>query len=239
MRRARLRAGRRRRDGPQLPDASPPCAPATATRPTCTTSRSRPATSPTSPPTTSMRCDLSSVGGARNGVMIDTVVQQVDMKTGLVRWEWHSLDHVAAGESHAPVPTTAIPWDSFHLNSIDVEPDGDLLISARSTWAAYQLAGRLGGDPLAARRHEQQLHDGPRAPKRRGSTTRALQPDGTVTMFDDGSNPRVHYQSRGRARGDRHDTPHRSPAGRLPAPRRAAAGRQPGQHADAARRQPA
>jgi hypothetical protein len=143
-----------------------------------------------------MRCDLSSVGGVRNGVIIDTVVQQVDIKTGLVRWEWHSLDHVGASESHAPVPNTAIPWDSFHLNSIDVEPGGNLLISARSTWAAYQLDGgsgairwRLGGTNSSFRM-------GPGAEPAWQHDAR-LQPDGTITLFDDGSNPRVHYQSRG------------------------------------------
>ena len=93
------------------------------------------------------------------------------MRTGLVRWEWHSLDHVGASESEVEAPTDTTPWDWFHLNSIDPEPDGDILISARSTWAGYQLQGgsgkvlwRLGGnsssfkmgpgheDGLAARR---------------------------------------------------------------------------------------
>jgi Arylsulfotransferase (ASST) len=143
-----------------------------------------------------IRCDLSPVGGKRNGVIIDTAIQEIDMKTGLVRWEWHSLDHVAVSESHAPVPSAATPWDWFHLNSIDPEPDGDLLISARSTWAAYQLQGgsgdilwRLGGTHSSfamgpgtetAWQHDARMHA-----------------DGTVTMFDDGSNPRIHYQSRG------------------------------------------
>jgi hypothetical protein len=143
-----------------------------------------------------IRCDLSSVNGARNGVLVDTIVQQVDMRTGLVRWEWHSVDHVAAGESHAPVPTNATPWDAFHLNSIDVLPGGNLVISGRSTWAAYELNGasgqiiwRLGGTnssfamgagTQSAWQHDVRLH-----------------PDGSVTMFDDGSNPRIHYQSRG------------------------------------------
>ncbi len=99
-----------------------------------------------------IRCDLASVKGARDGTIIDTAIQEIDMKTGLVRWEWHSLDHVAAEESEAEAPSTATPWDWFHLNSIDPEPDGNILISARSTWAGYQLeAGsgkilwRLGG----------------------------------------------------------------------------------------------
>jgi hypothetical protein len=86
-----------------------------------------------------VRCDLASVGGRRNGAIVDGVVQQIDMKTGLVRWEWHSLDHVGVQESHAPVPTMALPWDYFHINSVDPEPGGNLLLSARSTWAAYQL----------------------------------------------------------------------------------------------------
>jgi hypothetical protein len=143
-----------------------------------------------------LRCDLSSVGGARNGAVVDTAVQELDMKTGLVRWEWHSLDHVAVSESHAPVPATATPWDCFHLNSIDVEPNGDLLISARSTWATYRLRSgsgrilwRLGGTnssfAMASGAEVAWQHDA------------RLQPDGTITLFDDGSNPRVHYQSRG------------------------------------------
>jgi hypothetical protein len=141
-------------------------------------------------------CDLSLVGGRRNGALIDTAVQALDMRTGLVRWEWHSLDHVGVGESHAPLPSTAIPWDYFHLNSVDVEPDGNLLVSARSTWAAYQvqrgtgsIVWRLGGTRSSFRM----------AP---GTETAwqhdvRLQPDGTVTLFDNGSNPAVHDQSRG------------------------------------------
>ncbi|MGA2319455.1 MAG: arylsulfotransferase family protein [Solirubrobacteraceae bacterium] len=143
-----------------------------------------------------IRCDLSAVGGTRNGVIVDTAVQELDMKTGLVRWEWHSLDHVAVSESHEPVPTTATPWDWFHLNSIDPEPNGSILISARSTWAAYQLQRgsgailwRLGGTNSSFRAapggETAWQHDA------------RMQPDGTITFFDDGSNPRIHYQSRG------------------------------------------
>ncbi|HEV2922399.1 MAG TPA: arylsulfotransferase family protein [Solirubrobacteraceae bacterium] len=143
-----------------------------------------------------VRCDLSAVGGVRNGAVVDTAVQELDIKTGLVRWEWHSLDHVAASASHAPVPANATPWDCFHLNSIDREPDGNLLISARSTWATYRLeAGsgrilwRLGGTNSS-------FAMGPGAEVAWQHDAR-LQPDGTLTLFDDGSNPRVHYQSRG------------------------------------------
>jgi Arylsulfotransferase (ASST) len=143
-----------------------------------------------------MRCDLTAVGGARNGVIIDPAVQEVDMKTGLVRWEWNSLDHVGVDESHAPVPTTATPWDWFHMNSIDPEPDGDVLISARSTWAAYQLEKGSGNILWRLGGTKSSFKMGPGTETAWQHDARML-PDGTITMFDDGSDPRIHYQSRG------------------------------------------
>lgn len=143
-----------------------------------------------------VRCDLTPVGGVRNGVLIDTAVQEIDIKTGLVRWEWHSLDHVGVGESHTPVPTTATPWDWFHLNSIDHEPNGNLLLSGRSTWAAYQLQARSGAILWRLGGTRSSFAMGPGTETAWQHDAR-LQPDGTVTMFDDGSNPRIHYQSRG------------------------------------------
>jgi hypothetical protein len=145
-----------------------------------------------------IRCDLTPVNGPRNGTIVDTAVQEVDMKTGLVRWEWHSLDHVGVSESHATVPSKEkpVPWDYFHLNSIDPEPSGNLLVSGRSTWAAYQLQQgtgqilwRLGGT-------ESSFNMGPGSETAWQHDARML-PDGSVTFFDDGSNPRIHYQSRG------------------------------------------
>jgi len=142
-----------------------------------------------------MRCDLSPVGGARNGTIVDTAVEAVDMKTGLVRWEWHSLDHVGVSESHAPVPTTAAPWDWFHLNSIDPEPDGDLLISGRTTWASYQVQGTSGKIAWRLGGTNSSFTMGPGTETAWQHDAR-MQPDGTITLFDDGSTPRIHYQSR-------------------------------------------
>jgi Arylsulfotransferase (ASST) len=148
-----------------------------------------------------IRCDLSSAeGGPRDGAIVDTAIQEIDIKTGLVRWEWHSLDHVAVSESETSPPKRS-PWDWFHLNSIDVEggsagQSGDLFISARNTWAGYQIEGgsgnilwRLGGEKSSFR-------IGPGANTAYQHDGRVL-PDGEVTFFDDGSNPRVQPQSRG------------------------------------------
>jgi hypothetical protein len=126
-------------------------------------------------------------------VILDTAIQEIDMRTGLVRWEWHSLDHISASESEVEASDT--PWDWFHLNSIDLEPDGNILISARNTWAAYQLEGgsgkvlwRLGGlkssFKMGPGTETAWQHDG-----------RVLG-DGEVSLFDDGSNPPIHHESR-------------------------------------------
>jgi hypothetical protein len=143
-----------------------------------------------------IRCNLSSLGGARDGVIIDTAVQEIDMKTGLVRWEWHSLDHVAASESETETPKTATPWDWFHLNSIDPQPDGNLLVSARSTWAGYQLQGGSGNILWRLGGLKSSFKMGPGTETAWQHDGRIL-PNGEVTFFDDGSNPPIHQQSRG------------------------------------------
>ncbi len=143
-----------------------------------------------------IRCDLRSQKGQREGAIVDTAIQEIDMSTGLVRWEWHSLDHVGADESEVEPPKDSTPWDYFHLNSIDPQPDGDLLISARSTWAAYELHGgsgrilwRLGGT-------DSSFKMGPGTRMAWQHDGRMLE-DGELTFFDDGSNPPIHSQSRG------------------------------------------
>ncbi len=90
--------------------------------------------------------DLSPFGGPKNGTVVDGVVQEIDVATGRVLLEWHSLDHVAIGESHVPVPTdtTDDPYDYFHVNAVSVDTDGNLLVSARHTWAIYKIGRRNG-----------------------------------------------------------------------------------------------
>ena len=101
-----------------------------------------------------IRCNLSAYGGPADGAVADTLFQEIDLRTGLVRSEWHALDHVALADSYMPVGhggTPVSPWDYFHINAVS-EHSGDLLVDSRNTWAAYdvdartgQIAWRLGG----------------------------------------------------------------------------------------------
>jgi len=142
-----------------------------------------------------IRCNLTPVKGAADGTIVDTAIQEIDMKTGLVRWEWHSLDHVAAEESETEASRTSTPWDWFHLNSIDIEPGGEIFISARSTWAGYQLEGASGRILWRLGGLKSSFKMGPGTETAWQHDGRVLA-DGDVTFFDDGSNPPIHSQSR-------------------------------------------
>ena len=141
-------------------------------------------------------CDLRPAGGKSDGTITDVAVQEIDMRSGLVRWEWHSLDHVKAAESEVEVTSNSRPWDYFHLNSIDRLPDGDLLLSARSTWAGYDVEARSGRIRwrLGGNHSSFQMGRGTEMAWQHDGRMRA---DGTLTFFDDGSNPPIHKQSRG------------------------------------------
>jgi len=89
--------------------------------------------------------DLSAVGGAAAGSVFDGIVQEIDIATGAVLFEWHSLDHVGLDESHAPVPAAATTtYDYFHINAVSIDLDGNLIIDARNTWAFYKVHRRSG-----------------------------------------------------------------------------------------------
>ncbi len=89
--------------------------------------------------------NLRKLGGSEDGLIDDGVVQEIDVRTGLVMFEWHSLLQVPLPASYLPVPHNGSQvFDYFHINSIDPLPDGDILISSRHTWAAYLLNATTG-----------------------------------------------------------------------------------------------
>ncbi len=142
-------------------------------------------------------CNLSAVGGPSGGAVTDSVFQELDLATGLVRREWHSLDHVGLSESYSSPEgvSTAWPFDFFHINSIDQLADGSTLISARNTWALYELSTTTGQIALrvGGRRSDVKLLNGAATAFQHDA---AVQPNGTVSVFDNGAVPKVHPQSR-------------------------------------------
>jgi len=89
--------------------------------------------------------DLSAVGGPTDGSVVDGIAQEIDVATGGVVFEWHSLDHVDLAESQAPVPTAAgAVYDYFHINAVNWDEDGNIIINARNTWTTYKVDHRTG-----------------------------------------------------------------------------------------------
>jgi hypothetical protein len=142
-----------------------------------------------------IHADLSSVHGPANGILTDSVAQQIDIKTGLVMWEWHTLGHIPLTDSNNPVPKS-YPWDYAHLNSADPGASNDVLVSVRNTWTLYDIDIRSGSIVwrLGGRRSSFKLGSGTRFYWQHDAE---FQPGGLVSVFDNGSDPPKEKQSRG------------------------------------------
>jgi hypothetical protein len=141
--------------------------------------------------------DLSPVGGTEQGAAWDGIVQELDIETGEVLFEWHSLDHVDVGESYAyPPEDPDFAYDYFHVNSIDVDHDDNLLISARNTSAIYKINRRSGEIlwRLGGKKSDFEMGEGTRTAFQHDARR---QENGTITIFDNGAGPRVDHRSRG------------------------------------------
>ncbi len=88
--------------------------------------------------------DLSHYGGAYNGALIDSAIQEYDLRTGRLLYTWDALKHIPLSESQASLPTNGFPWDAYHVNSIDLTGDGTFVVSMRNTWAAYKVNIKSG-----------------------------------------------------------------------------------------------
>lgn len=144
--------------------------------------------------------DLSPVGGPKKGRIFDGIVQEVDIRSGRVLFEWHSWPAVDLAESYAPAPKAksgkkAAPFDYIHLNSVAEEPNGNLLISARNTHTIYELDRKTKkiGWRLGGKKSDFKLGKGVRFAWQHDARRR---PDGTLTLFDNGAAPPVEKFSR-------------------------------------------
>jgi hypothetical protein len=150
--------------------------------------------------------NLSRYHGLSGGVITDSVIQEIDVKTGLVMWEWHALGHIPIGESHNAAPKYHYPWDYVHINSISpglegtqgggADEPGNVLLSSRNTWTMYDVDLRSGAIRWRLGGEHSSFKLGP------GTRTYwqhdvEWQPGGLVSVFDNGSDPPKEKQSRG------------------------------------------
>ena len=140
--------------------------------------------------------NLSSVRGSRQGVLTDSIVQEIDVKTGLVMWEWHALGHFPLSDSYAVLEYGSHAWDYFHLNAVDPGPHGQLLMSSRNTWTVFDVKMATGAVLWRIGGKHPTFEPG------RGTVFRfqhdaTWQPGGLVSVFDNGYSVDGDVQSRG------------------------------------------
>jgi hypothetical protein len=143
----------------------------------------------------SRRMDLRAVGGTRRGLVLGGVAQELEIPSARVLWEWRSIDHVSVTETYST--KIGYPWDYFHINSIDVGPDGDLLISGRNVWGIYKISREKGNVlwRLGGKRSDFTLGRGARFAFQHDARHVG---DAMISLFDNGGAESVQIESQSR-----------------------------------------
>ncbi|RMJ13570.1 hypothetical protein CDV36_006764 [Fusarium kuroshium] len=84
--------------------------------------------------------------------IVNAIIQELDIATGKLLFEWSSLDHVQPDEAVLPINpgqagsgyNSSDAWDYFHINSVDKDAEGNYLISARDACAIHKINGTDG-----------------------------------------------------------------------------------------------
>ena len=131
--------------------------------------------------------DLSSIGGLKDDTLWQGIIQELDIESGEVLFEWHSLDHVGLDESYATLSQDGSRgFDYFHINSIDVDHDNNLLVSARQTFAVYKIDRKSGEIIWRLGGKNSDFEMGPGSRFSFQHDARRL-PDGSISIFDNGN----------------------------------------------------
>jgi hypothetical protein len=140
-----------------------------------------------------VKADLRSLGGSPTGALIDSIVQEIDIKTGLVMFEWHPLGHIPLRDSYQAVPKQHT-YNPYHVNSIQVLGDF-ILLSARNNWAVYFVSMATGRVVATVGGKHSDFRFGPRA-RFAWQHDAEVRADGTLSVFDNEAAPKVGSQSR-------------------------------------------
>ncbi len=83
--------------------------------------------------------------GSATGTYEDNGVQEVDLKTRKLVFQWDFAGHIPLTESQVGIPPVpGAVWDPYHINSVDDDGFGHLLISARDSWSVYKISQKTG-----------------------------------------------------------------------------------------------
>lgn len=105
-----------------------------------------------------IEADLSSLNPElEKGEIWDSLFQEIDLETGEALFQWRASEHVDWEEAYLDIIAQADgykgrPWDFYHINTVDKDPEGNYLVSGRFTRSIFYINGtdgeiiwRLGG----------------------------------------------------------------------------------------------
>lgn len=87
------------------------------------------------------QADLTSVGGPADGWVYDGLFFEIDIKTQEILFSWSALEHVPINDTKLALGDAGndtVPFDWFHINSIQPVGDG-YLVNSRHVWTTYLL----------------------------------------------------------------------------------------------------
>ena len=149
------------------------------------------------PQGTALLIAYDTVSRPEEGRVVQAVVQEVEIDTGLVRFEWHSIGQIAhlrvvpaRGRAAAGNGTTSTSTRSRWTR------DGNFIISARQTHAVYKLSRRTGRVLWRLGGRKARTSGSGRARGSRSSTTPARSPTARSRSTTTAPRPPVRKRSR-------------------------------------------
>ncbi len=128
--------------------------------------------------------NLSRWGGVYNGTLVDSALQEYDLRTGKLLWTWDAYKHIGLADTHSLPPGNGFPWDAYHINSIDLISKNAALVSMRDTWGVYKINTVSGKIDWTLGGNHSNFTFGQGAEfKYQHDVT--LLPNGDISMFDD------------------------------------------------------
>lgn len=133
------------------------------------------------------KADTTAIGGSKAGAVFDGMVQEIELSSGKVVFEWSALAHVPLTDSYVKARGTA-PIDWFHINSISLWDPTSLLISSRHTWTVYCVSRKTGEVLWRLGGKRSSFSMGPGTQFSWQHHSRRLGSSDLVSIFDDGTN---------------------------------------------------
>ncbi|MEO3754165.1 arylsulfotransferase family protein [Streptomyces sp. B6B3] len=132
--------------------------------------------------------NLSPYGGPANATIMNPVIQEIDLNTNQVTFQWSAIENIPVTETTESLTGGFGFFDLYHTNSLEYDTDGDILVSARNTSTVYKIdidtgdiIWRFGGE-----NNDFTFNGGSAAMPSYQHDARRL-PDGSLSVFDNGN----------------------------------------------------